>query len=359
MSLRMVCVCFVGLSLYLAPAVSSARTWHISADGSGDVTTIKAGIDSSVAGDTVLVQSGTYYEWGIYIVKSGIVVVSETGEYGSVTIDAQRHWTVLGCAGCDSTTVIQGFTITGGLTTEEQGPPGAGAGMECDGSLRVVNCLFLDNLSYGYGGGVFVTMNAKPRFESCVFIGNRAAQGGAIYSTESSCIITDCTFVGNYSDNAGTVYCLGGSSLIRRCTFYGNSAGDGGSGIACEASVSFRSPRIDCTVIASGSSDRGAIDCDEWSHPVFTCCDVYGNVGGDWNGYIANQNGVNGNFSADPRFCDAPHGNLTLQSCSPCLPGNHPDGYACNGVIGAYDSGCECSDAVKQSTWGSIKAMYK
>ena len=34
-------------------------------------------------------------------------------------------------------------------------------------------------------------------------------------------------------------------------------------------------------------------------------------------------------------------GDFTLEACSPCLPGNHPDGDAC-GPIGALDEGCPC-----------------
>ena len=344
-------VCVLGIC---GQRSSLARTWRIVPGGTGDAATIQAGIDSSSAGDTVLVQCGTYYEWGIHLTKSGIILVSETGEYGCATIDAQQQWNVIGCWDCDSTTVIQGFTITGGLTTEEQGPPGAGAGMECNCSVRVVNCLFLDNLTYGYGGAVYIDGGA-PRFENCVFIGNRAAQGGAIYSGTPRCTITGSTFVGNYSDNSGTVYCSGSSPVIRRCTFYGNAARDGGSGIS---SLNFAAPQIDWTIIAAGTSGS-AVDCDQWSHPAFSCCDIYGNADGDWDGYIASQNGANGNFSMEPLFCDAPRGNLTLESCSPCLPGSHPDGYACNEIIGAYDLGCECGAAVKQGSWGSIKAMYK
>ena len=38
--------------------------------------------------------------------------------------------------------------------------------------------------------------------------------------------------------------------------------------------------------------------------------------------------------SADLLFCDAENGDYTLDACSPCLPGNHPDGVDC-GLIGA------------------------
>ena len=48
-------------SSLLSPLSSAlARTWYITPDGLGDAPTIQAGVDSSSAGDTVLVACGTY-----------------------------------------------------------------------------------------------------------------------------------------------------------------------------------------------------------------------------------------------------------------------------------------------------------
>jgi hypothetical protein len=95
-----------------------------------------------------------------------------------------------------------------------------------------------------------------------------------------------------------------------------------------------------------------------WSASIaISCSDVYGNAGGDWVGCIAGRLGVDGNFSADPLFCDAEGGDFTLSAESPCLPGNHPDGVDC-GLIGAFGQGCG-PVSVEQETWAGIKARYR
>ena len=66
---------------------------------------------------------------------------------------------------------------------------------------------------------------------------------------------------------------------------------------------------------------------------------MYGNVGGNYIG-LPDQTGTNGNFSADPIFCDTLSANYTLNAASPCLAGNHPNGSSC-GLIGALGVGCE------------------
>lgn len=68
------------------------------------------------------------------------------------------------------------------------------------------------------------------------------------------------------------------------------------------------------------------------------CVDIFGNQS-DFSGAFAPFEGINGNFSADPLFCDAAGGNYTLNLESPCLPGNHPDEADCC-QIGALGSGC-------------------
>jgi hypothetical protein len=54
-----------------------------------------------------------------------------------------------------------------------------------------------------------------------------------------------------------------------------------------------------------------------------SCCDVFGNTGGDWVGPIAGQLGTNGNFSLDPRFANLEY---EIDSSSPCRSGANPCG---------------------------------
>ena len=89
--------------------------------------------------------------------------------------------------------------------------------------------------------------------------------------------------------------------------------------------------------------------------PVLACCNIFGNEYGDWTGCIAGQAGINGNISQDPRFCDIPTGNVTVEDCSPCLAANND----CGQDIGAEVQGCLCGEATVPTTWGSIKALYK
>ncbi|MFH1866048.1 MAG: hypothetical protein ABIK85_09210, partial [Candidatus Eisenbacteria bacterium] len=62
------------------------------------------------AGDTVLVECGIYYEGNIQM-KSGVTLISETGEVGCAMIDAQNMSRIIECVDCDETTVIKGFTL--------------------------------------------------------------------------------------------------------------------------------------------------------------------------------------------------------------------------------------------------------
>ncbi len=68
------------------------------------------------------------------------------------------------------------------------------------------------------------------------------------------------------------------------------------------------------------------------------CNNVFGAVDEPYGG-LPDLTGVDGNISVDPQFCDAIGDDYTLAETSPCLPGNHPDGYDC-GLIGALGQGC-------------------
>jgi hypothetical protein len=87
------------------------------------------------------------------------------------------------------------------------------------------------------------------------------------------------------------------------------------------------------------------------------CTDIFGNADGDWVGEISGQLGVNGNFSANPLFCDLEAGALDLRADSPCLPGQHPEGYDC-GLIGAFDESCGVT-ATRAVSWGAVKDLFR
>jgi hypothetical protein len=80
------------------------------------------------------------------------------------------------------------------------------------------------------------------------------------------------------------------------------------------------------------------------------CNDLHG---GSAPAVIADQVGLQGNFSADPLFCDAPGGDYRLHANSPCAPA----GNECGVLIGALPVGCDAT-ALESRSWGSIKALY-
>jgi predicted outer membrane repeat protein len=340
---------------------ASARIWHISADGSGDAATIQSGLDSSSVGDTVLVACGVYYESAIDV-TSGIVLLSETGESGCVTIDAQGENRVIECHNCDQPTIIAGFTFRNGT------PWGY----------------------FTYGGGMYCTLCVSLTITDCAFIGNSADFGGGLYCDYSSLSIADCVFSDNtVTSYGGGLFCTGNSIvdmthvLVARNHSYGV-----GGGIACgtptltvlsstisgnqaDANEHFGEPggggmylygeataRVEHTMIISSTGGEG-IWCTGEISPEVVCCDIWGNADGDWIGCIADQYGVKGNFSEDPKFCDTASGRLTVETCSPCLPGHHPVGYDCGIAIGAYLGGCGCGEATQPTSWGAIKALYR
>jgi len=86
---------------------------------------------------------------------------------------------------------------------------------------------------------------------------------------------------------------------------------------------------------------------------TLVCCDIFGNGEGNWTACIADQLGVNGNIEADPLFCDAESGILTLHDSSPCLAANN----AC-GLMGAWGLGNCGTTTVEETNWSRVKTLY-
>ncbi|MFH1277556.1 MAG: T9SS type A sorting domain-containing protein [Candidatus Eisenbacteria bacterium] len=372
--MNIVSIASVVLTMALATTNAAARTWYIVPDGSGDAPTIQAGLDSAASGDTVLVACGTYYENDITM-KAGVVLRSVTGMPECVTIDAEELGRVIYCPEGDANTRLEGLTLTRGYAQEGAYLQNLGGGLFLYGSLVgpiVKNCVFLDNRADGHGGGVHGGYSGTPSFIGCFFQGNSAGTdgsgGGFVsgYGASEFCSPTfeNCTFLGNSAGVFGGAVSVTGNDLatssFHDCLFANNSAAAGGavsfSNIAATsiAGCTFsgdsasgsngvvRSHSSDVeiynTIIAFGTGG-GAVHCVGGGTATLHCCDVFGNAGGDWTACIAGQDGADGDFSADPLFCDAANGDYHLDVSSPCLGRNHPSGDPC-GRIGSMKARC-------------------
>ncbi len=259
-----------------------------------------------------------------------------------------------------------------------------------EGSPELIDCVFRSNYSryepISISGGtprftrVLFEQNdctegtvgvsgGSPVFVECTFAGNTAnvtwlddaiqvpGAGGALAISGGTPLLEDCLFNGNTAEvdlpnvfdshggsgKGGAVYQSGGEATFRRCTFHGNTAEPfethQGGGFA----IFGGSLILEQTIVAAGG-DGGGIYLDDVAHSVaMTCNDVWSNNGGNYLGALADQTGLNGNISEDPLFCDAPGGDFTIMSSSPCLPENND----CVLRMGAYGEGCQDGTAAE------------
>ncbi|NQV14685.1 hypothetical protein HQ531_04440, partial [bacterium] len=200
----------------------SGPTWHVSTYGSDETgdgsstspfASIQHGINSSINGDTVLVQPGTYIENinydGKYIVVSSLELTSgDTSYISSTIIDGNQVARVVTFnSGEDSTTVLNGFTIYNGYNSSITNPDFKGGGIYCQ--------------------------NASPTFSNLRVFGNTALYGGGIYLDASNSRILDVAIVSNIgSYDGGGLYLNNCSDIyLENVTITQNIAsGDGGNG---------------------------------------------------------------------------------------------------------------------------------
>ena len=212
-------------------------------------------------------------------------------------------------------------------------------------TLRMRDCSFVGNIAWRGGGarlGATWSMDGEG-MTRCVFSGNRH---GVSISSTSGLLIDRCLFEGN---TVAALVSHDSSPIVTNSTFHGNTP-DGNGAIV---SINGSAVTLDHCIVAFNSPGP-AVSCDLTGSAELTCCDVYGNTDGDWAGCIAGQASINGNFSADPLFCNPAAGDFTIQSDSPCAP---PGVTGC-GLVGALPVDCGPS-SIELSSWGKIKAMYR
>ncbi|MHC4274422.1 MAG: right-handed parallel beta-helix repeat-containing protein [Planctomycetota bacterium] len=259
---------------------------------------IQTAIDNAADTGEIVVQPGTYYE----AINFGGKAVTLRSSYGpDVTIiDGTGSLHVVQCvSGEGPDTVLDGFTVTGGIANEPSSDD-HGGGMFNDGSSpTVTNCTFSDNTAWANGGGMY-NANSAPTVTNCTFSGNSAESGGAMAGWYGNPTVVNCTFSGNWAIYGGGMYNVNSNPTVTNCTFNGNSAEIGGGMYNGSGS-----PTVTNCVFWGDTPDE--IYDSSKDMPVVTYCDVQGGYSGT------------GNINVDPIYVDPVNGDFRLSAGSPCI----------------------------------------
>jgi hypothetical protein len=217
------------LSMLLAIAIGcSASTITVNWDGSGDYTTIQAGINAAVSGtDTVIVAEGTYDENINFGGKNLVLTSTDPNDpavvEGTVIDGGQNNSTVRFSGAENNSCLLTGFTITGGSKVQGGGINGNGA------TASIISCVITGNTA-GMGGGAYLCYGV---IKNCVISENEASQWGGGLAECNNGTISDCIITDNYAgiDGGGLWSC---SADITNCLVTNNVAEwIGGGGHSC------------------------------------------------------------------------------------------------------------------------------
>jgi hypothetical protein len=191
-------------------------------------------LSGDIGGDDITDAHGVVTNWTNIVGDNNYHVVWMNGTSGSIITGS---------------TVLDGFSITGGQAYGSASPDLAGGGLICYGSgtgktcsPTLTNVSFNGNASKSMGGAMcnFGTLGgaSSPTLINVSFSGNHAPDGGgAMYNTgslsgASSPTLINVTFHGNSTGNRGGAMYNNGSSGASSPTFtntilFGNTASDG------------------------------------------------------------------------------------------------------------------------------------
>ncbi len=318
---------------------------------------IQEAIDDANDGDTIVVTPGRYYEKITFGTKNIVLRSIEPNDWGCVErtiIDANHQGRAVTIEqDVDSNTVLEGFTITNGISSQ-------GAGVLCYYSPIIRRNIIRNNESPTYkGGGVyFWSSNAQCLFEDNIVKDNHARFGGGMFADTASAVTirnnlianntarvgaglrcqmvsqtSITTVVGNTirdnvaSDYGGAISCADGPTDIYNNLVVANQAPIGAGLDICVVEAQI----VNNTIVANDANQGAGVyffqadanisnnivafnldgyglytdpDPCHISDLMIVHNDVWANEAGNYGGSLADQTGINGNVSVDPNFVD-------------------------------------------------------
>jgi len=336
-------------------------------------STIQSAIDTAYNGDTVMVAPGTYQE-NINFKGKAITVKSSDGAEVTI-IDGNQAGTVATFgSGEGRTTVLDGFTIRngkavspslngggiyifyasptiinnritansanwgGGIDVSFSSPlirnnvitlnhsSFSGGGIDIGGaaSAQVIDNIISENSSSEYGGGISMWAAGTPIISGNIIRLNTANQkgGGGYMANGSNPLIVQNLIADNKAANGCGLYWLTPSG--ERGPFLVNNTivDTSGSQSAVVYADGYDVNALLVNNIIAATGNQTAIYCgnlNDLNPPRFSHNAVYSPSGDAYGGYCTDQNGINGNITADPRLSNPQLGYYGLLAGSPAI----------------------------------------
>jgi len=385
--LQLVCGTLAGV----LPAVATGEVITVRSDGTGDFPSIQAAVDAAIDGD-ILQASGVFHETVVIPGKD----LSLEG-IGEAVLDANLQGTALRFES-GSACEIRSLTIRRGLG--EQYEVG-GLDLRPGAEVTLTDCILEENASDLGSAVASVDAGSTLVLENCLVRENSGDTSYGIIGSAGSLTVSDCEVTQNQGATAILVF--EGDARVVGNTIADNDAGRswaGGIGVSGSGRVEVLGNVIRNCVGLTGGIAAEPVDGTNF---VVAYNTLFGNrasssggqahltgvrggeihnnllVGGDGYSLVLLDSNVSfscndvwstegvplyhgddltrtsGNISVDPLFCDGDE--LCLSQASPCLAGNHPDGYEC-GTIGAREDCCDPTP-VEERSWGQVKSLFR
>jgi hypothetical protein len=295
---------------------ASNTTWHVP----GDFPDIQLALDAAAAGDTILVEQGTYAA-SLNFQGKAVAVKSVRGPAVTTIMATGGTAVTIGPQG-----MLDGFTISNGVAS-------FGAGMMVLGTGTVIRGnIFTNNTetSGGFGAGIGGN-GASPLIERNIFrnnsCDNQFLSGVVTFVNESSPRIENNIFENNPCRALNMTLPVGNKPVVVNNTIIGNDAGIRIDGRIPTAAQVYRNNIIVDNTIGLQVDFGSPANNPTWENNL-----VFGNTS-NYEG-IADQTGIKNNISADPQFVDASSGRYELHITSPAIDAGSNSGCPASDVSG-------------------------
>ncbi len=308
----------VTLVLFHSPVRAQSAPIFVAADASGAgtggswtdaYTNLQVALAAATTGDQIWVAAGTYYpDDGLTVLptdprdatfrlRSGVAIYGGfagteatleerdpaahatilSGEIQQDGTPTNNAYHVILSDANNSSTLLDGFTITGGQASVSGNDRDRGGGVYVlNGSTARFANLTIRSNAAGSGGGVYVAFSS-PEFTAVSVNDNIATVGGGVYNNGSTPRYTSVTIAGNAatSGNGGGVFNINpGNPQFINTLISGNTANRGG-GIS---NFIFSSPTfVNATVVGNRASTDGGGLVNSSSSASFVNSVVWGN----------------------------------------------------------------------------------